>query len=89
MSAPLEGIVENGLLRPLEPLPFAEKQHVWIRVEEVKPMSMAEWLAHTQKHHDEFLSKNPPLTDSTEIIRQDRMREADRPQGDSPVVQHR
>jgi predicted DNA-binding antitoxin AbrB/MazE fold protein len=33
MSITVEAVVENGLLRPMQPLPFEENQHVRITIQ--------------------------------------------------------
>ena len=35
MTKEVEAVYENGVLRPLEPLPFTEHQHVRVLVEEM------------------------------------------------------
>lgn len=51
MTTAIEAIYEDGILRPLGPLPFAEHSHVRISIE---PMSddpeRAAWLAQSERH---------------------------------------
>jgi predicted DNA-binding antitoxin AbrB/MazE fold protein len=81
MSVPVEAVFENGLLRPLTPLPFANQQRVWIRVEP-QPQSQAErlrefneWLKGVEEHQAAYLANHPPLPDSTPDIAADRRRD--------------
>jgi predicted DNA-binding antitoxin AbrB/MazE fold protein len=81
MSAPVEAVFENGLLRPLVPLPLVNNQRVWIRVEpqpqsqEERLRNFNEWLKGVEQLQAEFLSKHPPLPDSTLDIAADRRRD--------------
>lgn len=74
ITAQLEAIVENGVLRPLDRLPFAEQQHVWVRVEPLEAHDVRRWLAQVVRHQKAVLDRQPPLPDSSQDIAEDRLR---------------
>ena len=76
MMAHLEAIVENGLLRPMQRLPFAEHQRVWVRVEPIGSRDVTGWLASVERHQHAVLTRCGVLPDSTSDIAEDRMRDA-------------
>jgi len=41
MTKQIEAVYENGLLRPLEPLPLAEQQHVQVIISDFTPDPLA------------------------------------------------
>ncbi len=75
MTAQLEAIVENGVLRPLNRLPFADQQHVWVRVEPLEAHDVRQWLTQVLRHQQMVLDRSPPLSDSTAEIAEDRLRD--------------
>ena len=75
MTTQLEAIVENGALRPLTRLPFADQQHVWIRVELLKTRDVADWLENVTRHQVSVLGRVGTLPDSTVDIAEDRCRD--------------
>lgn len=75
MTAQLEAIVENGVLRPLDRLPFADQQHVWVRVEPLEAHDIRKWLTQVLRHQQTVLDRQPLLTDSTKDIAEDRLRD--------------
>ena len=74
MTAQLEAIVENGVLRPLDRLPFVDQQHVWIRVEPLEAYDVRQWLMKVVQHQQSVLNRMLPLPDSTPDIAEDRLR---------------
>ena len=75
MTTQLEAIVEDGVLRPLTRLPFADQQHVWIRVELLKTRDVADWLENVARHQVSVLTRVGTLPDSTVDITEDRCRD--------------
>lgn len=75
MTAQLEAIVENGLLRPLDRLPFFDQQHVWVRVEALEDHDVQQWLTGVMQHQQSVLLRVPHLPDSTSDIAEDRLRD--------------
>lgn len=75
MTSTVEAIFENGLLRPLQRLPFAEQQHVWVRVEPIGSPDLESWLALVAQHQQSVLSRIGVLPDSTFEIAEDRRRD--------------
>ena len=49
MTIKLEAIYENGLLRPLSPLPLAEHTRVRLVVDALSDDACAEWLEQSQR----------------------------------------
>jgi predicted DNA-binding antitoxin AbrB/MazE fold protein len=49
MSTAIDAIYENGLLRPLGPLPFAENTRVHLSVEPVSDPERAAWLSQSER----------------------------------------
>ena len=47
MTREVEAVYENGMLRPLEPLPLAEHQHVKVTVSEVPTDTLASMIDQT------------------------------------------
>lgn len=47
MIREIEAIYENGKLRPLEPLPLAENQHVKVTVSDISADPLEEMIDHT------------------------------------------
>lgn len=74
MTAQLEAIVENGVLRPLDQLPFLDQQHVWVRVEPLEAHDVQQWLTRVTQHQQSVLQRVPRLPDSTPDIAEDRLR---------------
>lgn len=74
MTAQLEAIVENGLLRPLDRLPFLDQQRVWVRVEPVEAHDVQRWLFQVVQHQQSVIQRGPQLPDSTLDIAEDRLR---------------
>ena len=75
MTTQLEAIVEDGVLRPLARLPFADQQHVWIRVEPLQTWDVANWLENVAWHQVSVLTRVGTLPDSTVDITEDRSRD--------------
>ena len=75
MTTPLEAIVEDGMLRPLARLPFADQQHVWILVEPLETRDVADWLENVARHQVSVLTRVGTLPDSTVDIAEDRSRD--------------
>ena len=75
MTTQLEAIVEDGLLRPLTRLPFADQQHVWIRVESLETRDVADWLENVTRHQVSVLERVGTLPDITVDIAEDRCRD--------------
>lgn len=44
MTKTLEAVYENGLLRPLEPLPLEEHQRVTVTIADATPAPVERWL---------------------------------------------
>ena len=76
MTTTMEAVVENGLLRPLQNLPFADRERVMIRVERIESPDVAGWLAAVDRHQKSVLDREGILPDSTLDIAEDRMRDA-------------
>jgi predicted DNA-binding antitoxin AbrB/MazE fold protein len=47
MTKQVEAVYENGLLRPLEPLPLVEQQHVQVTISDLPPDSLASMIDHS------------------------------------------
>ena len=47
MTKQVEAVYENGLLRPLEPLPLAEQQHVQVTISDLAPDALASIIDHS------------------------------------------
>ncbi len=75
MPSSVEAIVENGLLRPLQRLPFAEQQHVWVHVEPIGSPNVDAWLALVEQHQLSVVNRVGNLPDSTLDIAEDRARD--------------
>ena len=75
MTTQLEAIVEDGVLRPLTRLPFADQQHVWILVEPLETRDVADWLENVARHQVSVLTRVGTLPDSTVDIAEDRSRD--------------
>ena len=77
MTTTVEAIYENGVLRPLQPLPFKEAQHVTVTVAERQfdKDAMLAWLERTAEHRRQMREKFGVLPDSTISIREDRDRD--------------
>ena len=75
MTTQWEAIFEDGVLRPLERLPFADRQHVWIRVEPLETRDVADWLRNVSRHQVSVLARVGTLPDSTLSIAEDRCRD--------------
>ena len=76
MTKFVDAIVENGMLRPLQQLPFAEQQRVRVRVETIASANVSEWLATVEKHQRSVIQRVGTLPDTTEDISNDRNRDA-------------
>ncbi|HUQ72356.1 MAG TPA: antitoxin family protein [Planctomycetaceae bacterium] len=77
MTTTVEAIYENGVLRPLQPLPLKEDQRVTVTVEEPQPdqEAMRAWLERLAASRARMREKHGELPDSTLSIREDRNRE--------------
>jgi predicted DNA-binding antitoxin AbrB/MazE fold protein len=73
MTRRTTAIFENGVLRPISPLPFDDGDRVEISIEGLTPVGISSWAA-INAFREQLAASGRTFPDSTDLIREDRER---------------